>query len=74
MLDVPSVDREDDGGKLLAHHAFWRYPQQVRKDCTITELIFVPDNIADGTYLLNIQIAIFENDASPSKPVIYKLV
>ena len=74
LLDLPSVDREDDGGKLLAHHAFWKYPQATRRQATITELIFVPDSIVDGTYLLNLQIASFENDASPSKPVLYKIV
>jgi arylformamidase len=74
LLDVPSVDREDDGGKLLAHRAFWQYPKAPRLDCTITELIFVPEFIADGSYLLNIQIASFENDASPSKPVLYKWI
>jgi len=73
LLDVPSIDREDDGGKLSAHHAFWKYPENTRMDCTITELIFVPNVIEDGTYLLNIQIASFENDASPSKPVLYRL-
>jgi kynurenine formamidase len=73
LLDVPSVDREDDGGKLSAHHAFWQYPHQPRTDCTITELIYVPDSIVDGTHLLNIQIASFENDASPSKPLLYRL-
>ena len=74
LLDVPSVDKEDDGGKLSAHHAFWRYPENTRSDCTITELIYVSDSIADGSYLLNIQIASFENDASPCKPVLYQLM
>jgi len=74
LLDLPSVDREDDGGKLLAHHAFWKYPHATRSKATITELIYVPDAIPDGTYLLNLQIASFENDASPSKPVLYKLM
>ena len=73
LLDLPSVDREDDGGKLLAHHAFWKYPFDTRRNATITELIFVQDSIPDGTYLLNLQIASFENDASPSKPVLYKI-
>ncbi len=26
LLDLPSVDREEDGGALLAHKAFWQYP------------------------------------------------
>lgn len=73
LIDLPSVDREEDAGKLLAHKAFWNYPENPRLDCTITEFIFVPDAILDGEYLVNIQIAPFENDASPSKPVLYPL-
>ncbi|MFI5217868.1 MAG: cyclase family protein [Bacteroidia bacterium] len=73
LLDLPSVDREEDGGKLLAHHAFWNYPAATRFDCTITEMIYVLDSIADGNYFLNIQIASFENDASPSKPVLFTI-
>ena len=42
-------------------------------DATITEMIFVQDAIEDGTYLLNLQIASFENDASPSKPILYAI-
>ncbi|MCX6292529.1 MAG: cyclase family protein [Bacteroidetes bacterium] len=73
LLDLPSVDREDDGGKLLAHHEFWKYPHQTRMNATITELVYVPSSIPDGYYFLNIQIASFENDASPSKPVLFKI-
>jgi kynurenine formamidase len=71
LLDVPSIDREDDGGKLSAHHAFWNYPEAPRTDCTISELIYVPDTARDGYYLLNLQFASFDNDASPSKPVAF---
>src|SRR5690554_59530 len=74
LIDLPSVDREQDGGKLLAHKAFWNYPENPRRDCTITEMVFVADSIADGSYLLNLQMASFENDASPSKPVLYKIL
>ena len=73
LIDLPSVDREHDEGKLLAHKAFWNYPENPRRDCTITEMIYVPDTIADGSYILNLQMASFENDASPSKPVLYAL-
>jgi arylformamidase len=73
LIDQPSVDREQDNGALSSHHAFWKYPHKTRTDCTISELIYVPDSIADGFYLLNIQITALENDASPSKPVLYKL-
>ena len=74
LIDLPSVDREKDEGKLLAHHAFWNTAEKTRFQATITELIFVPNNVADGPYLLNLQIAPFENDASPSKPVLYQIL
>ncbi len=74
LVDLPSVDREEDGGSLLSHKAFWKYPETPRTNCTISELLFLPNEIKDGFYLLNIQIASFELDVSPSKPVLYKLV
>ena len=73
LIDLPSVDKEVDGGLLLAHHAFWQYPHNTQLQRSITEMIYVPNNVYDGTYLLNIQIASFENDASPSKPVLYRM-
>ncbi len=73
LIDLPSVDREVDGGKLSAHKAFWNYPEQPETHRTITELIYVPDSIKDGVYLLNLQIAPFEIDVSPSKPILYKI-
>ncbi len=79
LVDLPSVDREEDGGRLLAHKAFWNVKdtmhvnRDARFGCTITELAFIPDEVADGLYLLNLQMASFENDASPSKPVLYQL-
>ena len=77
LIDLPSVDKEKDEGKLLAHKAFWNVKDinnlnsDARLEATITEMIFVADEIKDGSYLLNLQIASFENDASPSKPVLY---
>ncbi|MCC6462687.1 MAG: cyclase family protein [Saprospiraceae bacterium] len=73
LLDLPSVDREEDGGQLLAHRAFWQYPHAVRQRCTISELLFVPDAVKDGYYLLNLQTASFDLDVSPSKPVVFAL-
>ena len=73
LIDMPSIDKENDEGKLLANHAFWQYPNNTQFHKTITEFIYVHNEIMDGTYILNIQIASFENDASPSKPVIYKV-
>ena len=74
LVDIPSIDREEDQGKLLAHHAFWNYPVQPRMEATITEMVFVDDAIADGLYMLNLQVASFRNDAAPSRPVLYKLL
>lgn len=74
LLDLPSVDREVDDGKLLAHRAFWEYPHNTRFHRTITEFIFVPNDVYDGTYFLNLQTAPFENDATPSRPVLYRIV
>ncbi|MEO9891671.1 cyclase family protein [Aurantibacter sp.] len=73
LVDLPSVDKEKDSGALLAHHAFWNTKGKVRKNATITEFIYVPNKVKDGTYFLNIQVAPFENDASPSRPVLYKI-
>ena len=73
LVDTPSVDKEKDDGQLLAHKAFWNVGGEVRMDATITELIYVPNSVLDGKYILNILIAPFENDASPSKPILYKL-
>lgn len=74
LTDLPSVDKEQDEGELLAHNAFWNTQGNLRLDATITELIFVPNTIADGSYMLNLQIASFENDATPSKPILYKIL
>lgn len=74
LLDLPSVDREHDGGRLAAHKAFWEYPANTQIHRTITEMVYVPNEIDDGLYLLNLQIANFENDASPSKPILYKIM
>jgi kynurenine formamidase len=79
LIDLPSVDREEDEGKLLAHKAFWNVKEvtnlnnDARLHCTITEMIYVDNSIADGSYILNLQIASFENDAAPSKPILYKI-
>ena len=74
LIDLPSVDKEQDEGKLLAHNAFWNTSGKLRLDATITEFIYVENTIEDGSYFLNLQIAPFENDASPSKPILYKII
>jgi hypothetical protein len=74
LLDPPSVDREEDGGALAAHKAYWGYPEATRLEATITEMIYVDNVIPDGLYLLQIQIPALELDATPSRPFIYPLI
>lgn len=73
LLDLPSVDRESDEGKMAGHKAFWSYPESPRTEATITEMIYVSEEIKDGLYLLAFQVLNIDLDVSPSRPVIYSL-
>lgn len=74
LIDTPSVDKEQDGGELIAHHIFWDYPNNLQEERTITELVYVANEVEDGFYILQFQIASFVNDASPSKPTLYQIL
>jgi kynurenine formamidase len=81
LVDLPSIDRIFDDGRLSNHRIFWNVAQGAFETSekslvknTITELIFVADEIADGNYLLNLQIAAFVSDASPSRPILFNLI
>ena len=78
VLDLPSADRADDGGKLTAHRVFFGLPPgsrdaraASRPHASITELAWVPAGIADGYYLLDLQIPAFVTDAAPSRPLLF---
>ena len=77
LIDTPSVDRLLDEGNLSAHNIFWATNEKAlnlnSQKKTITEMIFVSENINDGTYLLNLQIPAFVSDAAPSRPILYKV-
>jgi kynurenine formamidase len=76
IVDLPSVDREEDDGVLAAHHIFWNYNtgiNSVRKYATITEMAYIPNQVADGLYLLNIQVMPIQLDASSSRLILYKI-
>jgi kynurenine formamidase len=80
VVDLPSVDRAEDDGRLTAHRIFFGLPagssdasQAARADATITELAYIDDAIADGWYVLNLQTAPFVADASPSRPLLMPL-
>ena len=77
LADLPSIDRLFDDGKLSNHRIFWSVKagsriveEDTRIHSTITELIYVHDRVGDGEYLLNIQIAPFESDCAPSRPIL----
>lgn len=78
VLDVPSVDRAEDHGRLTAHRVFFGLPPGSRRasearrpHASITELAFVAPTIRDGWYLLDLQIPAFLSDAAPSRPILY---
>lgn len=79
VVDLPSLDRHDDA-QLTTHRIFWGLPpgatsaaQASRPTATVTELAFIDDSIADGHYLLNLQVAPFVADAAPSRPILLPL-
>lgn len=75
LIDLPSVDREEDEGKLLAHKFFWNYPSnKVRESCTITEMIYADNKLKDGLYFVNLQIMPIKMDASPSTILVYEVI
>ncbi len=79
LVDVPSVDRDADGGQLHNHRQWWKLAPGVKttggetSDRTITEMIYVPDRLADDLYALSLQVAPFILDAAPSRPILFPL-
>ena len=80
VVDLPSLDRADDGGQLAAHREYWGLPPgatdatlATRGGALVTELAYVPDSVPDGLYLLDLQVPAFGSDAAPSRPVLYPL-
>jgi kynurenine formamidase len=78
VLDLPSADRADDGGRLTAHRIFFGLPAGSRRaaDATrpaasITELAWIGAAFEDGYYLLDLQMPAFLSDAAPSRPLLY---
>jgi kynurenine formamidase len=78
VVDLPSLDRADDGGGLAAHRLFWGLPAGARDarmarrgHALVTELAYVPESARDGLYLLELHVPAFGTDAAPSRPVLY---
>ncbi len=79
VVDLPSIDRTYDEGRLTTHRIFFGLPHGVRTlaeatraQSTVTELAFVPDAVEDGPYLLEIQAPAIGGDAVPSRPLLYR--
>ena len=79
IVDVPSIDRTHDEGRLTAHRIFFGLPRQseelaaaARPEATVTELAFVPDELTDGAYLFELQVPALGGDAVPSRPLLYR--
>ncbi|HET7308412.1 MAG TPA: cyclase family protein [Gammaproteobacteria bacterium] len=76
LIDLPSLDAMDDNA-LTAHRIFWGLPSGSRSyakathpQATVTEMIYAPNEINDGYYLLNLQLPAFATDAAPSRPIL----
>ncbi len=69
VVDLPSVDRADDEGLLSNHHRFWSGAESR----TLTELVYLPDEVEDGAYLLSLNVSNVRSDAAPSRPVLYRM-
>lgn len=81
LVDTPSVDRLIDEGRLTTHRIFWgmkpgsrSVADAARPGATITELIFAPETVADGLYLLDLQVAPFMSDAAPSRALLHAVI
>lgn len=79
LVDMPSIDKMYDEGLLSNHRLFWQVDRQGRwlkgdqRHKTITEMIYVPDEVVDGLYCLNLQVAAWQLNAVPSNPVLLPL-
>jgi kynurenine formamidase len=76
LIDTPSLDPARDGGQLTNHRRWWGLDEQGTggvdgRRRSVTEMIFVPDELADGTYWLQLGMAPLVSDATPSRPVLY---
>ena len=78
LVDLPSIDRSNDEGLLTNHHIFWSVPEtthdlteSTKRNKTITEMVFVADEIADGLFGISIQVPALKSDAAPSLSLIH---
>lgn len=80
VVDLPSVDRGDDQGRLGAHRVFFGLPpgsthlaEARRPHATITEFALIPRSCGDGHCAVQLQLAPWTGDAVPSRPIHFEL-
>jgi kynurenine formamidase len=80
VVDLPSVDRSDDQGRLGAHRVFFGLPpgstqlaEARRAHATITEFALIPATCAEGPCAVQLQLAPWTGDAVPSRPIHFAL-
>jgi kynurenine formamidase len=79
VIDLPSIDREHDEGRLTAHRVFFGLPRgstaladSGRPHATVTELASISADVPDGPWLLQLQVPALSGDAVPSRPLLYR--
>ncbi|MEM1411059.1 MAG: cyclase family protein [Pseudomonadota bacterium] len=77
LVDTPSLDPAHDAGRMWVHRLWWcmadnEGPGEVdpRRRST-TEMIFVPDEVGDGLYWLDLGLSPLLGDATLSRPTLY---
>lgn len=75
LVDIPSIDRLADEGKLTNHHLFWEMKRggSSASRRTVTELAYIDNSVPDGCYFLNLCLAPMLADATPSRPLLYRI-
>jgi len=79
LVDTPSLDLAQDHGRMSNHRLWWGdnagpvaddFDPQRR---SLTEMIYIPDDIQDGAYWLHLELSPILSDACSSRPVIYPM-
>lgn len=80
LVDLPSLDREHDGGTVPAHRRFWGIAAGQRdlagqppSPRTVTELLAIPPDASEGLYLVNLQVPVLHSDAAPARVLLFPL-
>ena len=80
VVELPSIDRGHDQGRLCAHRVFFGLPpgstrlaEARRPQCTVTEFAAIPPSLPDGPCALQLALPRIAGDAVPSQPLHVRL-